>query len=487
MLEYRYLESLKTQHCGWALLRSDNVSFVASFLHEVFIADNRRRISRYALIEKLEDYMRMIREIAGEAQFPQTPAEYLNEWVNRQWLNKTYGKNDEIFHDLTSASERAIRWLAELDRGSFIATESRLVTMYGLLRSLCHETDPNPGVRIDELERQRDAISRTIEEIRKGDMPVLSDIAVKGKFQQFLGMARDLVSDFREIEQNFRTLDSNIRERILLGQEGKGAVLGNLLEQRSSILASEQGRSFDAFWKTLTSPNRQEEFSEYIARVLALEPVREMNPDRGIRGVYDVWLRAGRDIAAIMAEISEQLRRFVEEVSSDNRTVMDLVRGIERKFFAQRENVPKSDFADIEGISPAGEFLMNRSLYVPKVRRNIASKDLVEEDTSHVDIAAMFVPTVDKRKLRKNIESVLENRERAALGAVLREYPAENGLEEVVAYLMLAYEEFGYHDDGEESETVTWKRGNDAVRTASIPKVSFERKKTRPQGGRADG
>ena len=90
MLEYRYLESLKTQHCGWALLRSDNVSFVASFLHEVFIADNRRRISRYALIEKLEDYMRMIREIAGEAQFPQTPAEYLNEWVNRQWLNKTY-------------------------------------------------------------------------------------------------------------------------------------------------------------------------------------------------------------------------------------------------------------------------------------------------------------------------------------------------------------------------------------------------------------
>ena len=353
MLEFRYLESLKTQHCGWALLRSDNVSFAASFLHEVFIADNRRRISRYALIEKLEDYMRMIRDIAGEAQFPQTPAEYLNEWVNRQWLNKTYGKNDEIFHDLTSASERAIRWLAELDRGSFIATESRLVTMYGLLRSLCHETDPNPGVRIDELERQRDAISRTIEEIRKGDMPVLSDIAVKGKFQQFLGMARDLVSDFREIEQNFRMLDSNIRERILLGQEGKGAVLGNLLEQRSSILASEQGRSFDAFWKTLTSPNRQEEFSEYIARVLALEPVREMNPDRGIRGVYDVWLRAGRDIAAIMAEISEQLRRFVEEVSSDNRTVMDLVRGIEQKFFAQRENVPKSDFTDIEGISPA--------------------------------------------------------------------------------------------------------------------------------------
>ena len=52
---------------------------------------------------------------------------------------------------------------------------------------------------------------------------------------------------------------------------------------------------------------------------------------------------------------------------------------------------------------------------------------------------------------------------------------------------MLAYEEFGYHDDGEESETVTCKRGSGAVRTASIPKVAFERKKTQPQGGRADG
>jgi len=48
----------------------------------------------------------------------------------------------------------------------------------------------------------------------EGDLTLLDHTALKDRFQQFVAVARELLSDFREVEQNFRTLDREVRERI---------------------------------------------------------------------------------------------------------------------------------------------------------------------------------------------------------------------------------------------------------------------------------
>ena len=93
-------------------------------------------------------------------------------------------------------------------------------------------------------------------------MPMLDETAVRDRYQQFAGTARALLADFREVEENFRKLDRQLREKIAGWHGGKGELLDDVLGSRESIAGSDQGRSFQAFYGFLLSQARQEELSE---------------------------------------------------------------------------------------------------------------------------------------------------------------------------------------------------------------------------------
>jgi hypothetical protein len=63
----------------------------------------------------------------------------------------------------------------------------------------------------------------------------MNDAAVKDRFLQLASTARALLSDFREVEQNFRELDRGVRERIALCQGSKGELLEDILGERDAI------------------------------------------------------------------------------------------------------------------------------------------------------------------------------------------------------------------------------------------------------------
>jgi hypothetical protein len=79
----------------------------------------------------------------------------------------------------------------------------------------------------------------------------MDDTQVKDRFLQMASTARALLSDFREVEQNFRELDRTDRERIALWEGGKGELVGQIFGDRDAISDSDQGRSFRAFWDFL--------------------------------------------------------------------------------------------------------------------------------------------------------------------------------------------------------------------------------------------
>lgn len=79
-------------------------------------------------------------------------------------------------------------------------------------------------------------------------MPLLGDTALRDRFQQFTGLARELLTDFREVEHNFRMLDRRVRERIALWNGAKGDLLQDIMGERDVIADSDQGKSFRAFW-----------------------------------------------------------------------------------------------------------------------------------------------------------------------------------------------------------------------------------------------
>jgi hypothetical protein len=482
-VDYTSLDWLRQHHPSWRLLTSPHAALIASFLHRVFIRPNERVIAQADLAEALEDELFVLRETLGSDAFPKPATDYLNDWAggDRGWLRKFYRQgSDEAYFDLTPATERAIAWLDSLTARSFVGTESRLLTLFELLRQIDTGSETDPAVRIAELERRRDQIDAEIARVRDGDLPLLDDTALKERFQQFIELSRALLSDFREVEQNFRKLDRWVRERITLWEGSKGELLEAIMGERDAITDSDQGRSFRGFWDFLMSSARQAEFSDLLERILALSAVAELAPDARTRRIHYDWLEAGEHTQRTVAQLSQQLRRFLDDKAwLENRRIMEILHGIEAKALAIRQAPPAGDFMTIDGIGTTIELPMERPLYRPAVRPRLSDR-ILDAAGLDVDTDALYsTVVVDKAELAQHIRQTLQRNDQVTLADLCRARPLEHGLAELVTYLDLADRSFETLIDESIEEQISWRgpgrAGQDQLKRVHLPRVIFVR------------
>jgi len=487
-LDFHTLDMQRRQHPAWRLLVADSAPLVASFLHRVFVVPNVRVMAQADLVEALEDTLYGLRETLGQQVFPKTAQAYVNDWAanDKGWLRKFYPPgSDEPHYDLTPSTERALAWLASLSDRSFVGTESRLLTLFGLLKQMSDGSETNPETRLAELQRQRDAIDAEIARVQEGDLALLDDTALKDRFQQFTGLARELLADFREVEHNFRALDRSVRERIALWDGAKGALLQDIMGQRDAITESDQGKSFRAFWDFLMSQSRQEAFTELLAQVLELPAVSDLQPDRRLKRVHYDWLEAGEHAQRTVAQLSQQLRRFLDDKAwLENRRIMDILRNIEGRALALRDTAPASllrspDFAHIDEIGTDIELPLERPLHQP-APQTLLTRVALQAGEADDDTAALFAQVrVDKAALAAHVRQSLQTQAQVTLAALLQTHPLQQGLGELVAYLQLASESPGSVVDESTEDVVAWvmrdEAGTQMTRRARLPRVIFVR------------
>jgi hypothetical protein len=435
------------------------------------------------LAEALESELFALRQHVGEDDFPKPAMEYLNDWADhdKAWLRKFYrpGTDDPQF-DLTPATEKAINWLRQLSERSFIGTESRLLTLFELLKQMSEGTEADPIKRLTELGRRRQEIDREIEQVKAGHMQLLDDTALKDRFQQFVQLARDLLGDFREVEHNFRQLDRKVRERIALWGGAKGDLLEDVMGERDAIADSDQGRSFRAFWDFLMSTRRQEELTVLLDRVLALPPVAILQPDARLRRVHHDWLEAGEHAQRTVARLSQQLRRFLDDQAwLENRRIMEILRSIESRALALRANPPPGDMIVISDSAASIELAMERPMHAAANKAAITDI-VVATDEAEVEPAALYDQVVvDKARLISQLRRALQAGPRISLGELIERHPLQQGLAELIAYLQLGEETFHAIVDETVEDLIAWEiadRGGESVRRhARLPRIIFER------------
>lgn len=482
-LDFSMLDALRAHHPAWRLLRSDHAPLVASFLHRVFVAPNVRVMAAADLAEALDDALYALRQQLGEEVFPKPALDYLNDWAapEKGWLRKFYRPGtDEPQFDLTPATEKALRWLEQLAERSFVGTESRLLTLFELLKQMSTGSEKDPAKRIEELQKRRDEIDAEITRVLAGDVPLLDDTALKDRFQQFTQLARELLTDFREVEHNFRQLDRKVRERIALWEGAKGALLEEIMGERDAIADSDQGKSFRAFWDFLMSSRRQEELTELLDHVLALPPVVDLKPDARTRRVHYDWLEAGEHTQRTVAQLSQQLRRFLDDQAwLENRRIMDILHGIETKALALRASPPAGDVMRIAEPAASVELSMERPLYAPVLKPRMADV-LLQQGGDDVDPSALYGQiVVDKARLTHHIRHALQIRSQVTLRELIDRQPLQHGLAELVAYLQLGTESFRTVVDEDTTDRVAWdnvdRDGTISRRQARMPRVIFVR------------
>lgn len=372
--------------------------------------------------------------------------------------------------------EKALAWMESLIHRVFIGTESRLRTIFELLRQMVWGTEEDAQARIAELERQKADIEAKLRRAREGHLDVLDDTAIKDRFLLVNKTAQELLSDFREVEYNFRHLDRKTREQIALWEGSKGDLLESFFGERDVIAESDQGKSFTAFWDMLMSPARQEELSDLLHRVLALEPVQAMSPDLRLKRIHYDWLEAGEHTQRTVAKLSGQLRRYLDDQAFlENKRIMQVIQHIETQAVQIRENPPDKDFMTIDALAPDIALPMERPMYTfpvkPVIRETVSLGDGSDIPPEFLH-AALFV---DRLKLKGIIRSCLQERDQVSLEDVLKVHPLEKGLAELVAYLSIAGEdERAVFDEGQE-QRVSWTDDQGVSRRARFCKVIFNR------------
>jgi Protein of unknown function (DUF3375) len=475
-MDYRTLETLQHKHPAWRLLNADHAPLIISFLYDTFIRPNVRTLSEGELVTRLEDCLFSLRADLGEDKFPREAAHYLDNWASDEhaWLRKYYPPNsDEVHFDITPATERAIDWVFDLGQRRFVGTESRLMAIFDLLHQLVQGTEMDPWARISELERRKQEIDQEIAHIRDGALYVLDATRIKERFSHIATMARGLLSDCREVDQNFRDLDRAIRERIATWDGGKGALLDEIFGERDAIADSDQGKSFRAFWDFLMSPSRQSELTELLSRVFELDPVQELKPDRRLLRIHYDWVQAGETTQRTVARLSEQLRRYLDDKAwQDNRRIMRLVRDIEQQALAIRDAAPAGPVMALDEPAPDIALVMDRPLFTPPLKPQI--EEIAADAVEDVPSDALFNHVyVDKERLAGRIRRALQTRSQVSLLDLLEAHPLEQGLAELVAYMSLAAAEGACVIDDGQRQAVSWSDGEGGTRQATLPMVVF--------------
>lgn len=476
-MDYQQLVTQRRTHPAWRLLAADHAPMIASFLHHSFIAPNVRTVARQQLASQLDDHLFHLHEAEGEVLFPKPATAYLDDWASdeRGWLRKYYPSGqDEPHYDLTSSTELAIDWLLGLGKRSFIGTESRLMTVFDLLHQIVDGTELNPRARIAELQRRKAEIDAEIAQIAQGRLEMMEPTQIRERFLQMATTARELLSDFRAVDHNFRTLDRGVREQIATWDGSKGALLQEIFGKRDLIADTDEGKSFRAFWDLLMSPTRQDELTTLLGRVLALDPVRGLEPDGRLQRIHYDWLEAGEVTQRTVARLSEQLRRYLDDQAwLENRRIMQLMREIEQKALALRGQIDERAFMEIDEAAPGIALAMDRTLFTPPFKPRI-TQQIIDEQGAVIPTDALFGQVyVDQLRLMSNIRRALQTRKQVSLGSLAAEYPIEQGLAELATYLKLATQDMHSAIDEEHTELIDWTDLNGNHRQATLPLVIY--------------
>jgi Protein of unknown function (DUF3375) len=479
-VQFDEIAQLQARHSAWALLRSPHAPLILSFLGRVFVRDHpgANGLAAGELAGRLSDELYALNERLGEGTFPRPALDYLDDWAapERAWLRKFYPSgSDEPRYDLTPAVEKALLWVDDLRSREFVGTESRLNTLFELLRQMVYGADDDPQRRLAELRKRRDALDAEIARAEQGDVTLLDAVSQRDRYQQFARNARELLADFREVEENLRALDRRLREQVAGWTGSKGELLADVVHNRNSIAESDQGRSFQALYDFLLSAGRQAELTDLLDRLAAIEAIKDR--DRRLDHIHFDWIDAGERTQATVRQLSEQLRRFLDDqVWLENRRVFDLLRGIEARTLTLRETPPNFTLP-LDDTSPTLVLPFERRLYAPPRPPAIDSEAVTEGDGEFASDALLDQIWVDRDALAQTVRGRLRRSEQVSLSDVVDDVPLDQGLAELIGYLSLTDPGFDAVFDEAQRASLSWSAEDDRTRVADLPEVHYNRRR----------
>ncbi|ATN05958.1 hypothetical protein CRN76_11370 [Chryseobacterium indologenes] len=422
------------------LLRAEHFPLLVSFFHLVFKQQDRISYLQTELQSILGDYLFSLQR-QGIEDYQKAPVDYLQKWAEQGYLRRYYERADEPVYELSPATENALKWLEDLNKQQFVGTHSRLIQFFRLLQQIVNTTS-GPYERIQQLQEERRKIDQEIEQIRQGNFEQPSDTQLKENYFLAEETAKRLLSDFRQVEENFRELDSQTRQTIIKSNLAKADLLDNVFQQQDFLWNTDQGKSFKAFWEFLMSEQMQEELEELLDKINAIPAIVEIKKEQTVDRIKTNLVDAGDKVNRSNDGLIEQLRKFVEQKNlSESRHILQSIEEMESLLLEHKETLDQqAAWMEIDEVFKPS-FTIDRPLFNPPVKVTFAATEIAD-GVATADTDLLFEQFyVDVEVLRNHVKTLLKSRSQIALSELLNHYKPTKGVAEILGYMQIATNE----------------------------------------------
>lgn len=431
------------------IIRMRNAHWVIPFLFKAFKSENKLSFPEPGLINMLAEELRNHSE--GTEDLEEARIEfgedeesrarkYLLNWVQKRLLQDFPDAEAVTQYQLSAHTEKLFQWLQSLEKRQFVGTESRFRFLFQTLREMVEYTEDNTVKRLEELKNRRAEIDKEIKRIEMGSKPeIYSNAQLRERLDWFTRLSHELLSDFREVEDNFKYIHRHIVEQHTKAEIHKGAIVGYAFEAYDALRKSDQGKSFYAFWDFLISRAGQEEWRQLTDQLLQLLQDRNIDSDGDfVQRIKSQLLQQGRNVYEANDKMAEKLSRIIteKEIARHRRLRQQIGSIKELVFQLMDEDQPPCGLI-LDSPTPVRMSMERRLTLVERQGSQVMKQPAnAQEKIEDIERFSRLLNTshIDKKKLWQKVEWALEQKTTATLSEIIGLSGLDNGIAEVVSY-----------------------------------------------------
>ncbi|MBR0176168.1 MAG: DUF3375 domain-containing protein [Bacteroidales bacterium] len=430
-----------------AMLRARSSGIIIEFLTRVF--GDVTVVSHENIHNLLAEYLNshgVEVDEESDIQFTDTyeekAAKFIRNWTDNGYLTNYRNEDGEIYYELSSHSSKVIDWLAGLKQEEYIGTESKFKSIISQLKELVEYTNEDREKRLQLLEDKKLEIEHQIQRLQMGeDVKVFEEYEIVPRFQQINKLAKELLTDFKDVDDNFKTIIKEIYRKQIDPSLNKGGILQYTFDALDELKSSSQGKSFYAFWEFLLAREMQSELDTLIAELFQM--LKEKNIDSGdnfLQNMVEYLYESGRKVYQTNDKMAEKLSRIIRENEMSRAdTANCIVQEIKNKLIEISKKGQKPNDISLtvdDGLEISIPFDRKITFeqgenaeYLFKPEANTLS---IEELGELGKVLGNVY--IDRKVLEKNILEAMKGRSQVTLSDVIELYPLKHGLPEFFAY-----------------------------------------------------
>ena len=436
------------------LLRLRNREMIITFLVEIF-SDQQGGIPSENIHVNLADFLEENEiendeenEISTFDTYETKAKKYILNWTNKGFLTNYADERGEIVYELSTHSSKTIDWLASLKKEEFVGTESKFNTILNQLEELVEFTNEDTEKRIELLEKKKLEIEQQIQRIKIGeDIKVFEEFEIVPRFNQLNQSAKELLSDFKEVEDNFKEITKGIYQKHADGSLTKSDILEFTFDALEELKESQQGKSFYAFWSFILNPELQHKWdrlTKELYRTLQEKSIPVNDPF--LKGMKKHLHSSGQKVYKANDKMADKLSRIIRESeTSKSEATKNVIQEIKKQLITISKTRRKPDISfELEtemdvNIPFERKITLEQKeeiIYVQKPQ--IADEEIYSSNHFNKLFSQL---NIDRELLRRRIKDVLKERSQTTLLDVVEFHGGiEKGLPELLAYMSIVKE-----------------------------------------------